>query len=160
MKYLIVSDSHGRKSDIERIIKEAKDIEGVLFLGDGLADIARVQSSYPNLDFYVVRGNCDISAVTPPMQILTLGDLKVMLCHGDGFDVKMSLLALRRTAISLGASVVLYGHTHKQYYEYLDGLYIFCPGSVEKDISANFKICYGIMEINDGKPIFYHKEIE
>ncbi|MEG3028981.1 MAG: metallophosphoesterase family protein [Oscillospiraceae bacterium] len=129
-------------------------------MGDGLSDVVRAKKDYPKLQFDVVRGNCDISNSIAPMQVITIGNYKVLMCHGDGFDVKMSLLPLRRSAIALDATIALYGHTHKQYYEYLDGLYIFCPGSINRDICADFKVCYGIMDLNHPKPLFYHKMLE
>lgn len=159
-KYLIISDSHGNKKNIMQILEKETDAQKVIFLGDGLSDIAQIKNLYPSFDFEVVRGNCDIGTDIPSMQILALGGLRVLICHGDGFDVKMSLLGLRRAAITMGANVALYGHTHKQYYEYLDGLYIFCPGSVEKNIPANANICYGVMEIKDAVPVFSHRELE
>ncbi|MEG1895691.1 MAG: YfcE family phosphodiesterase [Oscillospiraceae bacterium] len=160
MRYLIISDIHGNRKGLNEVLEKEKDIDKVIFLGDGLSDIIQIKKEFPRLQFDVVRGNCDVSNSIAPMQIINIGGYTVLLCHGDGFDVKMSLLALRRTAISLNATIALYGHTHKQYYEYLDGLYIFCPGSVSPDICAGFKVCYGIMDLNNPKPLFYHKAIE
>ena len=93
------------------------------------------------------------------MKMLTLDKYKVLITHGDGFDVKTSKLALRRTAINMGADIVLYGHTHRQYYEYLDGLYIFCPGSVKPEAASGFNPSYGIMDFSEGYPNIYNCEI-
>ena len=84
---------------------------------------------------------------------------KVLITHGDGFDVTSSRLGLRRAAIGLGADIALYGHTHRQYYEYLDGLYIFCPGSVAPERASGFCPSYGIMDFSDGYPNIYNCEI-
>lgn len=156
---LIISDTHGSQKCLRRILEKENKIDRVLFLGDGIGELALIQQEYPHIPLDVVRGNCDIGSAALPMQILNLNGYKVLICHGDGFDVKMSLLGLRRAAIGLHVDIALYGHTHKQYYEYLDGLYLFCPGSVDKDIKGGFKSCYGIIDLNNEKPLFYHKEI-
>ena len=159
MKYLIVSDVHGFYAELNCILDTEKDIKNVIFLGDGLSDIQRAQMEYPDHNFICVKGNCDLFDKTESMKILTLEGCKVLITHGDGFDVKTSKLALRRTAINLGAEIVLYGHTHRQYYEYLDGLYIFCPGSVKPEAASAYNPSYGIMDFSEGYPNIYNCEI-
>lgn len=159
MKYLIVSDVHGYYTELCVILEKEKDIRDVIFLGDGFRDIQRAKLDYPRHNFICVRGNCDLWEEEPSMKTLTLDKYKVLITHGDGFDVKTSKLALRRTAINMGVDIVLYGHTHRQYYEYLDGLYIFCPGSVKPEAASGFNPSYGIMDFSEGYPNIYNCEI-
>lgn len=159
MKYLIISDVHGCYAELRCILEQEKSIKNVIFLGDGLSDIQQARLEYPNHTFTCVKGNCDLWDKMPTMDILTLDGYKVFICHGDGFDVKTSKLALRRTAISLGVDIALYGHTHRQYYEYLDGLYIFCPGSVRPEAASGYNPSYGIMDFSEGYPNIYNCEI-
>ena len=159
MKYLIISDVHGYYNELRCILEENREIKDVIFLGDGLRDIEQAKLDYPKHNFICVKGNCDLWDSVPSMNILTLDKYKVLICHGDGFDVKTSKLALRRTAINLGVDIALYGHTHRQYYEYLDGLYIFCPGSVCPEAASGYNPSYGIMDFSEGYPNIYNCEI-
>lgn len=159
MRYLIISDVHGFYKELCDILNYENEITNVIFLGDGIEDIEKAKKDYPNHTFYCVKGNCDYTNSAPSLDILNLEDHTVLITHGDGFDVKLSKLALRRAAINMGADIALYGHTHKQYYEYLEGLYIFCPGSVKPDISTNYSSSYGIMDLSGEYPDIYNCEI-
>ncbi|MBE6877830.1 MAG: metallophosphoesterase [Ruminococcaceae bacterium] len=159
MKWLIISDTHGYYAELSVILETEKEIKDVIFLGDGLSDIDRAKMEYPDRNFICVKGNCDLFSKAPSMDILTLDGYKVLITHGDGFDVKTSKLAIRRAAIGMGADIVLYGHTHRQYYEYLEGLYIFCPGSVKPEAATNYIPSYGILDTSDGYPDIYNCEI-
>ena len=63
---LVLSDSHGGRAAIERIlIKESKNIDALIFLGDGLRDLEMALTLYPKLRAYSVAGNCDYGALEP-----------------------------------------------------------------------------------------------
>ncbi len=157
MKYLVISDSHGKVNYIKRIIEKEKDIKDIIFLGDGIKDIVVIKAEMPHLNIYYVAGNVDTNKSIKTTEILNIKNYKVFLCHGDGYHVKMSLLPLRKECINKGYDIALYGHTHMQYYEYYNGLYLFCPGSVTP--SDNPFSCYGIIDFSSEKPKFYHREI-
>lgn len=159
MKYLIISDTHGFYAELSCILETEKEIKNVIFLGDGMHDIERAKMEFPNRNFICVRGNCDFAEKTESLQVLDLEGYKVLITHGAGFDVKTSKLALRRTAINMGVDIALYGHTHRQYYEYLDGLYLFCPGSVKPEVYSANNPSYGIMDFDDGYPNIRNCEI-
>ena len=159
MKWLIISDTHGYYAELCTILERENEIKDIIFLGDGLCDIDRAKMEYPDRSFTCVKGNCDLFSKAPSMDILTLDGYKVLITHGDGFDVKSSKLGLRRAAIGMGADIVLYGHTHRQYYEYLEGLYIFCPGSVKPEPVTGYIPSYGILDTSDGYPDIYNCEI-
>ena len=159
MKYLIISDTHGSYTELCCILETEKEIKEVIFLGDGLADIQKAKLDYPDRNFTCVKGNCDLWDSVPSMNILTLDKYKVLITHGDGFDVKSSKLGLRRAAIGMGADIVLYGHTHRQYYEYLEGLYLFNPGSVKPEAATGYIPSYGILDTSEGFPDIYNCEI-
>jgi putative phosphoesterase len=146
MKYLIISDTHGYKNYLEQVLNKSHDIENIIYLGDGINDIFTAKVNRPNLNLIAaVAGNCDVNKTLPTQEILNLNGKKVLVCHGDGYHVKMGLLPLRKRSMALGADIALYGHTHRRYYEYYSGLYMFNPGSVMP--SGNPFSCYGIMEI-------------
>ena len=65
-KLLVLSDSHGGRTAIERVLmKESKNIDALIFLGDGLRDLELALTLYPKLRAYSVAGNCDYGALEP-----------------------------------------------------------------------------------------------
>lgn len=60
-KLLILSDSHGARDAIKRILnKEQNNVDAVIFLGDGLRDLEQALAFFPHLRVYSVAGNCDL----------------------------------------------------------------------------------------------------
>ena len=157
MRYLVLSDIHGHKNYLSRITESEPDIKNIIFLGDGLNDILTFKAAHPDYNIIAVAGNCDVNKAVSTKEIITVNGYKVFICHGDGYYVKMSLLPLRKACLEMDVDIALYGHTHRQYYEYYDGLYTFNPGSVMP--SANPFSCYGILDLSNEKPLFYHREI-
>lgn len=149
---LIVSDVHGRRARLDELISYRKSLlkEGevlnVIFLGDGLEDLF-ASSHYDSIITYAVRGNCDYNVIYSPMgekmpftQLVLAGGYKIFITHGHLFSVKESALELCREASSVGADIVLFGHTHVPRLEYIKGgsvrgvdkdIVIFNPGSLD-----------------------------
>ena len=97
MKFLIFSDSHGSTRAMFSVIEAARDnlaepLDGVLFLGDGWSDIELAEKLYPDVTFFAVAGNCDISAklLAKPYQekLLTFDGVKILMGHGHAWGVK------------------------------------------------------------------------
>ena len=65
-KLLVLSDSHGARDAIKRILnKEQNNVDAVIFLGDGLRDLEQALAFFPHLRVYSVAGNCDYGALEP-----------------------------------------------------------------------------------------------
>ena len=65
-KLLVLSDSHGARDAIKRILnKEQNNVDAVIFLGDGLRDLEQALAFFPHLRVYSVAGNCDFGALEP-----------------------------------------------------------------------------------------------
>ena len=61
MRILLVSDSHGNRDGIEKLI-ENEQFDYLFFLGDGLSDLGL----YDNIENIIaVSGNCDFFSVVP-----------------------------------------------------------------------------------------------
>ena len=157
MRYLVISDVHGYKKYLDKIIEKESDIKNVIFLGDGLKEMLYFKEQHPDYNVVAVTGNCDSSDEIESKQIVEVKDHKMLVCHGDGYYVKMGLLPLRKACMEMNVDIALFGHTHRQYYEYYDGIYTFNPGSVAP--SANPYSCYGIVDFTYEKPLFYHREL-
>ncbi len=55
MKILVISDTHGRRKNIDEVLSRHRNYDMLLFLGDGLRDFGAAAPS----GFVGVRGNCD-----------------------------------------------------------------------------------------------------
>jgi len=125
-----MSDSHGRKSLIEKIIEQQPLAEHIIFLGDGASEMEEVSYIYPEKQYHIVSGNCDFNSNYKSTDTLTVCGVKIMFTHGHNYRVKYCTDDLENEARSLYAQIVLYGHTHVSNIEYKDGLYIVNPGTV------------------------------
>lgn len=157
MKCLILSDSHGRAYNVERVLSMHPDAEAVFFLGDGLSDIAELRSKYPAKAWLFVSGNCDptygASLVAEKIGSITLFGKKIIYCHGDLIGVKYGVDGALDYTKKNGADVLLFGHTHTPLEKYVDGVYLFNPGSISGSGGAP---SYGLMNITDAGVLFSH----
>lgn len=113
MNILVFSDSHGHGDRIEEIIRrQITPPDAIFFLGDGLRDLAWCDLGGSPL--YSVCGNCDFySSDTVQDEIFTeLGGIKIFAAHGHRYSVKSGHITMAAKAASLGADVMLFGHTH------------------------------------------------
>ncbi len=146
MRLLVISDSHGRQSNVFDIISaHIDDSDYVICLGDCNSgdDFNSSKDYFGNkLRLVSVCGNCDWYSKEPEICEIKLFGKKIMMCHGHTLNVKMSYLRLIDEAKRRGVDIALFGHTHNPYYEYSDGLHIMNPGA------ANVG-CYGMIDITD-----------
>ena len=157
MKCLVFSDTHGDTTLLFSAISKHPDAEVVFFLGDGLSDIERAMTLYPNIAFIAVCGNCDSykflknSEVSRLEQITLLGN-KILITHGDMYGVKMSDDRLIYLAMEHNPDILLHGHTHIKRLDYITldnghSLYIFNTAS-----ARGYGGSYGVITLYEGQP--------
>ena len=149
MNVVVFSDSHGRVSHIDEMMARVAACGGerprqVLFLGDGLADLAAARG-LDGHSVLAVRGNCDtfFAADEPETRILGLGNYRVLMMHGHTQSVKYGLTQAVSFAVRNEVDLLLYGHTHIPFAktlaagELFEGvllkkpLCLFCPGALK-----------------------------
>lgn len=157
MKLLAASDTHGNTAQLRRMLELEPDAQALLFLGDGLRDLAKLSEKYTGLRIYAVRGNCDYSCFEPAEGLAAFDGLLFFYTHGHGYEVKWTLTPLKTAARQRGAEVVLFGHTHMPHYEYENGLYVFNPGSLGNPRAG--RPSYGVITKEKGKLRFEHHEL-
>ncbi len=114
MNILVFSDSHGNGDRIEEVVRrQITPPDAIFFLGDGLRDLAWCDLGGSRL--YSVRGNCDFYSTDDTKdEILTeLGGIRIFAAHGHKYSVKSGYLGMAAKAASLGADIMLFGHTHE-----------------------------------------------
>jgi putative phosphoesterase len=144
MKLLITSDVHGADDRLIKVIKKHQDVDFHLNAGDMCLD-HRIYEKYLLI---TVKGNNDFSSTEPYHRILELKDLKVYLTHGHIEHVKYGLSQLKSQGKHAGASLIIFGHTHKRYLETDENITILNPGAL-----GDFHKSYAIYE--NGQVTFY-----
>ena len=143
MKVLVISDSHGNYAHALKAHQLAGPVDHIIHLGDG-ADDARLMEEVLEVPVYRVAGNCDIDAGLPRELILELGGCRIFVTHGNTHLVKSGLEQLTMKGIEVGASVVLYGHTHLSAVASAEGMLLVNPGALK----AGFPSSYAILDVN------------
>ena len=171
MNILVFSDSHGRGSNmIEALSRQIRRPDAVVFLGDGLRDLAYCE--FGDIPIFAVSGNCDIYTFygkgnADDEIVISLGGKRIMMTHGDTYSVKSGLGRLVLAAAEKDVDIVLFGHTHVKTEIYLpEGesdfeielkkpLYLLNPGSI-----GGYDKSFGAVEIRDGgEVILSHGEL-
>ena len=140
-KLLVLSDSHGGRAAIERVLlKENANIDALVFLGDGLRDLEQALTPYPRLRAYSVAGNCDYGALEPMDGLAAFDQTIVFYTHGHMYGVKYDLDTLTDAAAARGA------------------VFLFNPGSCGRCYTG--PDTYGLLTLENGKVTAYeHKEV-
>lgn len=151
-RLLVVSDSHGDRRTLRRILERHPDATCVFHLGDGAADMEALAEEIPGLTAHIVCGNCDSAfRLFPQEQWITVADQTVWAIHGHTYGVKSSPLRYQLAARQRGATIALFGHTHQPLLHQEEGLCLMNPGSVRDGGH------YALLDIVDGH-LFPHPE--
>ncbi|UQD52935.1 YfcE family phosphodiesterase [Bacillus methanolicus] len=126
-KILIVSDSHGSKVELEKLLeKHGDEVDIMLHCGD-----SELSSSDPILEhFRAVRGNCDFDRRFPEERLEEVGDRQILVTHGHRYSVKSSLLNLSYRGKEVNADILCFGHSHVLGAEMIDDMLFINPGSI------------------------------
>lgn len=150
MRILVFSDSHGYYKNMIKAIEAQPTAEAVIFLGDGFENFESCKELLKDKRIYMVKGNNDFHCDYPKNQVITEGGINIYITHGHYEYVKSSLGWLLGKAKENDCKLALYGHTHNQKTDYVDGIHLFCPGALLKneygciDITDKGLICIGM----------------
>lgn len=145
---VVLSDSHGKRRAVEKLLPLFAENDLIVHLGDGSADMREIFDTYPE-KVYVCRGNCDVSYGGEEFVIEAEG-LKLFCCHGHRYGVKSGLSRLAARAKELGCDIALYGHTHRAGIETVDGVLCINPGALSACCDASY--CYLVLHCGKATP--------
>ncbi len=129
MKFLIISDTHGRLGPAEEIFKSLSDIDSIIHLGDYQRDGELLKEKL-QVPVIALKGNMDGSFGNEDYFILETEFGKLYLSHGHIEAVKFGPENLLYKASSLGCSAAIFGHTHIPSFDNIEGMYLLNPGSL------------------------------
>lgn len=118
---IVVSDSHGNNYLLKKIYQTYPNADAYLHLGDSEDYEANL---YP---FVTVKGNNDYY-VEDEYRIIHIGNLNIYMTHGHKMYLSKDNMVMK--AKKNHCNVFLFGHTHKPFYEYYEGIYLINPGAL------------------------------
>ena len=132
MKVLAVSDSHGVFRRLQTVLERESDCALVFFLGDGLRDLERVRSGFPDKTFLCVNGNNDWNAdgSYEDFAYKYIEGHTVIATHGHRCAVRHTLRDLAQKASAVRADTALYDHTHVPRQEHVGDVLCINPGAL------------------------------
>ncbi len=129
LKAAVFSDTHGNNFPMLEAARQAKT-DVFIHLGDHDRDAQLLRQAFPDTPLYSVCGNCDINPLSPERLTVELGPVKAFLTHGHLYNVSpWQADSLVYAAQEQGASLALFGHTHRAVYEQLGGVTLVNPGT-------------------------------
>lgn len=159
MRILIISDTHGKHDNLQKIFSTEEAFDLMLHLGDAEGGYEDILSLTP-CPLHIVAGNMDGLSGLPEEKMLTLDGYRVWMRHGHQEGVSSRLDHLREEAEEREADIVLFGHTHMPYLETGSGITYVNPGSISFPRPLGKVPSYVVMDIsNDGRVVFEHKKI-
>ncbi len=145
MKILIVSDTHGRDTNLELVVEKEAPFDMLIHCGDveGREFFIEALAECPCC---IVAGNNDFFSDLPREEEITLGGRKALVTHGHYYGVSMDLYGITEEAASRGCEIVLFGHTHRPTAERCNGVLAVNPGSLAYPRQQGRRPSYAVME--------------
>jgi phosphoesterase, MJ0936 family len=152
MRILVVSDTHKHDENLEKVLQLAGKIDYLFHLGDieGSEDYIREIAGCP---FYGVMGNNDFFTDLPREEEVQIGKYKMLLVHGHQHYVLGGTEHIKKTAISKGIDIVMFGHTHKPIVEKEGNIIALNPGSLTYPRQEGRNPSYIMIEIDENESI-------
>ena len=149
MKYLVISDTHGVMGRVYEVIRNEKDLDGIIHLGDLKKDSLELEKRL-EIPVYGVMGNCD-GAInhSEASKVIETDAGKILLTHGHLDGVNFDITNLMYRALENQCIAAFFGHTHIQYLEDTGEVILMNPGSLTKPRDGS-NGSYAIAEIIDG----------
>ena len=130
---LAFGDSHRSQVALELIAEIILRDRPKFFVhtGDNYSDYKHTKKQ-TKMQGFGVRGNCDLGLIpgAPEELILDYQNKRILLTHGHTLGVKHSYRGLVERAEQVAAVAVIFGHTHVQFAEQQEGIWLVNPGSI------------------------------
>ena len=128
-KVLVISDTHGRTDNLDKILPLVKPLDQLIHLGDVGRDVEYIEV-IAECPCCFVSGNNDFYSTLPRERLIKLNGVPVFLTHGHYYYVNSRKDFVRSAAVQRGAKIALFGHTHVPYLEEDETILVANPGSL------------------------------
>ena len=148
MKIVVISDNHGDKDVIERIVNIHKDADLYLHCGDSQMFDHEI---YP---FISVKGNNDFGKNYPMELYFDTPCGKLYMCHGNFvFGITPQLVESKK------CKIFLHGHIHRKRMQTFNDTYVVSPGSTSYP-RGHDEPSYLVIEFDEkNEPIFNFRNL-
>ena len=147
MRVLIVSDTHGRHGGLDRALQEAGNIDMLIHLGDVEGGETYIDA-VADCEKHIIRGNNDFFSELPREEEFYIGSHKVFITHGHAYYVSLDPEYIREEGKARGAEIVMFGHTHRPFFEDDNGIIVLNPGSLSYPRQEGRRPSFIIMELD------------
>jgi putative phosphoesterase len=117
---------------LENIAKKEEKAEIFVHLGDTEPEVSAFMRKHPSVDFRYVRGNNDYNSTAPTQLVVDVPGARIFCVHGNRHGVYYGVEKLTAIAANLNCNVACFGHTHRYFQDYIDGIHVLNPGSCAK----------------------------
>lgn len=145
-KVLVISDTHGRTDNLDKILPLVKPLDQLIHLGDVGRDVEYIEVM-AECPCCFVSGNNDFYSTLPRERLIKLNGVSIFLTHGHYYYVNSRKDFVRSAAIQRGARIALFGHTHVPYLEEDDTILVANPGSLSLPRQADACPTYMLLYI-------------
>ncbi|WP_077609724.1 metallophosphoesterase [Clostridium sp. Marseille-P2415] len=150
MKILIVSDTHRKDENLQRVIAENAPLDMLIHLGDSEGSEGKIAGwAGEDCELHMVLGNNDFFSDLDREKELKIGQYRVLLTHGHYYNVSLGVERLEQEARERNIDIAMYGHTHRPFYEVHNGMIILNPGSLSYPRQEGRRPSYMLMEIDE-----------
>ena len=139
MNILVISDTHGNIRQTVRACDQLQP-DAVIHLGDGNEEALLLMAAL-DVPVIAVAGNCDRHADSPRELVWECLGKRLLLTHGDVYDVKRGAARLEQRGVEVGADAVLYGHTHIPTVYWVSDMLVLNPGSLMGASRGTCAVC-------------------
>lgn len=150
MKVLVISDTHGKDENFNRVWEKEKPVDYILHCGDveGRAEYIRNKTPGPCC---IVAGNCDFPGELPPLAEFDLAGHHLLMMHGHRQGVRQGFEGILRAARLHEAQIVCFGHSHVPVLSWEEGVLLCNPGSLTYPRQPSHLPTYIVLQVTEEK---------
>ena len=148
MKILVISDTHGRDENFERVLEKDGKPDMLIHLGD-IEGSERYIESAAGCRCEMIAGNNDYFSDLPMEKEIYVGNHKIFMTHGHYYNVSVETQTIVNEGIGRGADIVMFGHIHRSVYEDENGILLLNPGSLSLPRQIGHEPTYALLTIDD-----------
>lgn len=147
MRVLIVSDTHGKNGNLEKVLRLIAPLDLIFHLGDLEGSEGYIEDISP-CPVHMVSGNNDFFTSVPAEKVVVIGHHKIFMTHGHRYGVSFDTMRLKVAAREHGCDVAFFGHTHRPLIDLDDDVIAVNPGSISYPRQDNRRPSYVILDID------------
>lgn len=153
-KILVVSDTHGYTGNLEKVMRNNRNVDLMIHLGDVCNDENDIlaRAHYP---VKFVRGNNDWSYSLPDKAIMQMDGHKIFATHGHNYNVYYGIERLILAGLEQDCDIIMFGHTHVPVIQEGDDYTVINPGSLTYPRQSGHQPSYILMTIQDSGEVEY-----